>query len=97
MGGSSHRPLELTGRDVKAPTISFSDGVTAILATITVLELKILHGANMQALAPLCAVFLGYVLSFSCIGIYWNKLQYGHYPLFLSEFGCAEFQPENRK
>jgi hypothetical protein len=51
----------------------------------------------MQALAPLWPVFLNYVLSFIYIGIYWNTLQYGCYPLFLSEFGRAEFQRENRK
>jgi uncharacterized membrane protein len=29
---------------------------------------------------PLPPVFMSYVLSFICVGIYWNKLQYGYYP-----------------
>jgi uncharacterized membrane protein len=53
---------------------AFSDGVIAILITIMVLELKIPHGADLQALLPLWPVFLSYILSFIYIGIYWNKL-----------------------
>ena len=49
---------------------AFSDGVIAILITIMVLELKVPHGESMEALAPLIAVFLSYVLSFIYIGIY---------------------------
>jgi uncharacterized membrane protein len=52
---------------------AFSDGVIAILITILVLELKIPHGADLAALAPLWPVFLSYVLSFIYIGIYWNN------------------------
>jgi uncharacterized membrane protein len=52
---------------------AFSDGVIAILITIMVLELKIPHGADLTALAPLWPVFLSYVLSFIYIGIYWNN------------------------
>jgi uncharacterized membrane protein len=52
---------------------AFSDGVFAIIITIMVLELKVPHGASLAALAPLCAVFLSYVLSFVFIGIYWNN------------------------
>jgi uncharacterized membrane protein len=52
---------------------AFSDGVFAILITILVLELKIPHGADWEALAPLLPVFLSYVLSFLFIGIYWNN------------------------
>ena len=52
---------------------AFSDGVIAILITIMVLELKVPHGESMEALAPLIAVFLSYVLSFIYIGIYWNN------------------------
>jgi uncharacterized membrane protein len=52
---------------------AFSDGVLAILITILVLELKIPHGATLQALMPLVPVFLGYVLSFVFLGIYWNN------------------------
>src|SRR5256885_2194382 len=52
---------------------AFSDGVIAILITIMVLELKIPHGSEMAALAPVLPVFLTYVLSFVYLGIYWNN------------------------
>jgi uncharacterized membrane protein len=50
---------------------AFSDGVIAIIITIMVLELKVPHGADLQALRPLLPVFLTYVLSFVFLGIYW--------------------------
>jgi TMEM175 potassium channel family protein len=52
---------------------AFSDGVLAIIITIMVLELKVPHGAGIEALAPLFSVFLSYVLSFVYLGIYWNN------------------------
>jgi uncharacterized membrane protein len=52
---------------------AFSDGVIAILITILVLELKVPHGADWQALRPLTPVFLVYILSFIFLGIYWNN------------------------
>ena len=52
---------------------AFSDGVLAIIITIMVLELKVPHGADIQALEPLLPVFLSYVLSFIYVGIYWNN------------------------
>jgi uncharacterized membrane protein len=52
---------------------AFSDGVIAIIITIMVLELKVPHGAGVDALRPLLPVFLSYVLSFVNIGIYWNN------------------------
>ena len=52
---------------------AFSDGVIAILITIMVLELKVPHGADFEALKPLLPVFLSYVLSFVYLGIYWNN------------------------
>jgi TMEM175 potassium channel family protein len=52
---------------------AFSDGVIAIIITIMVLELKVPHGAETRALAPLLPVFLSYVLSFVYVGIYWNN------------------------
>ena len=52
---------------------AFSDGVIAILITILVLELKVPHGENFQALVPVTPVFLCYVLSFVYLGIYWNN------------------------
>jgi uncharacterized membrane protein len=52
---------------------AFSDGVIAILITIMVLELKIPHGADWQAIRPLLPIFLVYVMSFVYVGIYWNN------------------------
>jgi uncharacterized membrane protein len=52
---------------------AFSDGVIAILITIMVLELRVPHGEDFHALAPLWPVFVSYVLSFVYVGIYWNN------------------------
>lgn len=52
---------------------AFSDGVIAILITIMVLELKVPHAADLQALRGLLPVFLTYVLSYAYLGIYWNN------------------------
>jgi uncharacterized membrane protein len=52
---------------------AFSDGVIAIIITIMVLELKVPHGENLDALLPVIPVFLSYVLSFLYVGIYWNN------------------------
>ena len=52
---------------------AFSDGVIAVIITIMVLELKVPHGGDQAALAPLVPVFLAYVLSFVLVAIYWNN------------------------
>ena len=52
---------------------AFSDGVMAVLITIMVLELKVPHGADWEALRPLGPVFMSYVLSYVYLGIYWNN------------------------
>ncbi len=52
---------------------AFSDGVIAIIITIMVLEMKVPHGEDLEALRPLLPVFLSYVLSFVYVGIYWNN------------------------
>jgi uncharacterized membrane protein len=52
---------------------AFSDGVLAIIITIMVLELKVPHGADIDALRPLMPGFLSYVLSFVYVGIYWSN------------------------
>jgi uncharacterized membrane protein len=52
---------------------AFTDGVIAIIITIMVLEMKVPHGAELSALAPLVPVLLSYVLSFVYVGIYWNN------------------------
>lgn len=52
---------------------AFSDGVIAVIITIMVLEMKVPHGDNIEALSPVLPVFLSYVLSFVYVGIYWNN------------------------
>ena len=52
---------------------AFSDGEIAIIITIMVLELKVPHGADLDALLPVAPVFVSYVLSFVFVGIYWNN------------------------
>ena len=52
---------------------AFSDGVLAIIITIMVLELRPPHGSSFADLRPLLPVFLGYILSFIYVGIYWNN------------------------
>ena len=57
---------------------AFSDGVIAVIITIMVLEMKVPHGSDAGALAPLVPVFLTYVLSFVFVALYWNN----HHHLF---------------
>jgi uncharacterized membrane protein len=45
----------------------------AIIITIMVLELKVPHGTDWNALRPLIPIFLSYVMSFVFLGIYWNN------------------------
>ena len=52
---------------------AFSDGVLAIVITIMVLEMKVPHGDTLESIRPVLPVFLGYVLSFVYLGIYWNN------------------------
>jgi uncharacterized membrane protein len=52
---------------------AFSDGVLAIVITIMVLEPKVPHDPSFDGIAPLLPDFLGYVLSFIYVGIYWNN------------------------
>lgn len=52
---------------------AFSDGVIAIIITVMVLAMRVPSGHTVQALRPILAVFLSYVLSFVYVGIYWNN------------------------
>ena len=52
---------------------TFSDGVIAIIITIMVLEMKVPHAAEWDALREIWPVFLSYVMSFAYLGIYWNN------------------------
>ncbi len=61
--------------------LAFSDGVIAIIITITVLELKSPSGADFRALSQAWPVFVSYVLSFTYVGIHWNN----HHHLFAAD------------
>ncbi len=52
---------------------AFSDGVIAIIITIMVLQLTVPQAPTLAALLPLMPVFLGYLLSFVYVAIYWNN------------------------
>lgn len=52
---------------------TFSDGVIAIIITIMVLELKVPHSPDLEALVPVLPVFLCYLMSFVYLSIYWNN------------------------
>jgi uncharacterized membrane protein len=61
---------------------AFSDGVIAILITIMVLELKVPHGTDWNAVAPSVPSFITYVMSYVFLGIYWNN---HHHMLHLAD------------
>ena len=52
---------------------AFTDGVIAIIITITVLELPVPHHADLASLRAVAPVLLAYALSFVTVGIYWNN------------------------
>jgi uncharacterized membrane protein len=52
---------------------AFSDGVLAIVLTIMVLEIKVPHEADLEALRGVLPLVLSYALSFIYVGIYWNN------------------------
>jgi uncharacterized membrane protein len=52
---------------------AFSDGVMAIIITITVLELKVPHGTSWADILPLVPLFIAYLISFQMVGTYWNN------------------------
>ena len=61
---------------------AFTDAVIAIVITILVLELRVPHKPELEALLPGSRVFLTYVLSFVYLGIYWNN---HHHMMVLTE------------
>lgn len=52
---------------------AFSDGVLAVIITITAFGLRVPVGGNFGALGDRLPALLIYVLSFVFIGIYWNN------------------------
>ncbi len=61
---------------------AFSDAVIAIVITILVLELRVPHKPELEALRDVVPIFLTYVLSFVYLGIYWNN---HHHMMALTE------------
>jgi len=52
---------------------AFTDGVVAIIITITVLEMRVPEEATLAALRAQAPILLTYALSFINVGIYWNN------------------------
>ena len=80
----NRRPIRLTGAVPSVgPVLSvdmhkgrleaFSDAVIAIILTVMVLEFPKPGGASLAALWPMRGTFLGYLLSFVYLAIYWNN------------------------
>ncbi|MCP5410960.1 MAG: DUF1211 domain-containing protein [Alphaproteobacteria bacterium] len=57
----------------KERLLAMTDGVTAIIITIMVLELKVPEHATLEALAEGWHTFLAYAFSFIYVAIYWNN------------------------
>jgi uncharacterized membrane protein len=57
----------------KERLLAMTDGVTAIIITIMVLELKMPEHPTLEALAGSWHTFLAYALSFAYVAIYWNN------------------------
>jgi uncharacterized membrane protein len=72
----NHNEHNDTGNHTKISTArmeAFSDGVMAIIITISVLELRVPLGDNISALRPLLPLLLTYAVSFINVGTYWNN------------------------
>jgi uncharacterized membrane protein len=52
---------------------AFSDGVMAVIITITALSLRAPVGSDFTALGHRLPALLVYILSFTFVGIYWNN------------------------
>jgi uncharacterized membrane protein len=52
---------------------AFTDGVIAIIITITVLELPVPHHADLASVKAVAPILLAYALSFLNVGVYWNN------------------------
>jgi uncharacterized membrane protein len=52
---------------------AFTDGVLAIVITVTVLELKTPASASFEAIRLSAPLLLAYALSFVNVGLYWNN------------------------
>lgn len=73
MGTKAHDDASSHNELSPARLEAFSDGVLAIIITITVLELRIPEGYAFSSLQSLIPLFIAYVISFHTIGTYWNN------------------------
>lgn len=64
---------------------AFTDGVIAVIITITVFGMKTPPGHQIAVLRPLLPTFITYILSFVTIGIYWNN----HYHMLQAVHGVS--------
>jgi uncharacterized membrane protein len=64
---------ELTGPLGTSRLEAFSDGVMAVIITITALSLRPPNGTSFSSLSHRLPALLVYILSFAFIGIYWNN------------------------
>ena len=62
--------VRLGGMD-KGRLEAFTDGVLAIAITIMVLEFQIPDGTELADLASVAPMFVGYVISYAYLGVYW--------------------------
>jgi uncharacterized membrane protein len=66
---------------------AFSDGVIAVIITITVLDLKMPNDASLETLLQLRALFLTYLLSFIVVAIMWVN---HHHMMHLAKHASAK-------
>ena len=50
---------------------AFSDGVLAIIITIMVLAMEAPEGKSWRDLGAVIPTFIGYIISYTYVGIYW--------------------------
>jgi len=51
----------------------FTDGLIAIIITITVLEIRVPQGSDLASLRENVAILLAYALAYVNVGIFWNN------------------------
>ena len=63
---------------IKSRLEAFTDGVYAIIITIMVLDLKVLHNPSLESYIAMWPVFISYAVSFLFVGLNWSS----HHHLF---------------
>lgn len=65
----------------KERLLAYTDAVIAIIITIMVLEMKPPHGSSWHTLYEMRHIFIGYVLSFMYLTIYWHNHHHMFQPI----------------